>query len=75
MCYAILEVKYTAAGEPDALIRVKDAEELQSKISQVQNLGTVRRIRTFSPVITLERKIVWEQSDESEQRSVQSSPE
>jgi len=75
MCYAIIEVRYTAAGEPDALVKVSSPEELQTKIQSLQNLGTVGRIRTFAPLATLERKIVWEQSDESEQRSVQPSPE
>lgn len=75
MCYAIIEVRYTATGEPDALVKVGSPEELQTKIQSLQNLGTVGRIRTFVPLATLERKIVWEHVNESEQRPVQSSPE
>ena len=63
MCYAILEIRYIAAGEQDQLLRVSDAEALSVKIADLQSLTTVASIRTFSPLVTLERKVVWEQKE------------
>jgi len=65
MCYAIIEVKYIAAGEQDQLVRCADSDALDKRINELKLLGTVASIQTFSPVIKIQRKLVWEQTDES----------
>jgi len=65
MCYAIIEVKYIAAGEQDQLVRCPDSETLDKRINELKSLGTVASIQTFSPVIKIQRKVVWEQADEA----------
>lgn len=60
MCYAIVEIKYLAAGEQDQLVRCATAEALEKKVRELKSLETVASIQTFSPIIKLSRTIVWE---------------
>lgn len=64
MCYAIIEVKYIAAGEQDQLVRCTDAAALDKKVNELKMLGTVASIQTFAPVVKLKRTVVWESDDE-----------
>lgn len=61
MCYAIVEVKYIAAGEQDQLVRCADAEALNKKVNELKALGTVASIQTFAPLVKLKRTVVWEE--------------
>lgn len=65
MCYAIVEVKYIAAGEQDQLVRCTDEIALNKKVNELKSLGTVASIQTFAPVAKLKRMIVWEVADET----------
>ena len=67
MCYAIVEIKYIAAGEQDQLVRCSDPEALEKKVNELKQLGTVASIQTFAPVAKLKRTIVWETTNEENQ--------
>lgn len=60
MCYAIIEVKYIAAGEQDQLVRCPDSDTLDKRINELKQLGTVASIQTFSPTARVRRTVVWE---------------
>jgi hypothetical protein len=63
MCYAIIEVKYAAAGEQDQLLKVLDEEACAIKISHLQSLETVAQFTLFHPAKTYLKKTVWEESE------------
>lgn len=60
MCVAVLEVRYRNKTEPDQLIAIADAEALSKRVSDLQSLETVERVRIFMPRQTNTRRITWE---------------
>lgn len=60
MCVAVLEVRYRNKTEPDQLIAITDAEALSKRVSDLQTLETVERVRIFMPRQTNQRVITWE---------------
>jgi hypothetical protein len=60
MCYAILEVKYTAASIPTELQQVSDEMALEEKLVALQNNPQVERVKVFTHDHTRTRTMVWE---------------
>lgn len=60
MCHAVIEVRYRNKTEQDQLIAITDAEALAKRLSDLQALETVERVRVFMPRQTNQRVSTWE---------------
>lgn len=60
MCHAVIEVRYRNKTEPDQLIAIADADALSKRVSDLQALETVERVRIFMPRQTNQRVSTWE---------------
>lgn len=59
MCYAIIEIRYRAASQPDETIRMPDEATLEARVAQLQLNELIDRITIFTPTTTHTRVTHW----------------